>query len=106
MSAGTGVTHSEFNLEDEDTTLFQIWIETDQPGAAPGWGAKPFPKDVRDGQFQVLASGDAGDGALTIHADARVLGATLRGGESLDLRRESRAAPLSGRERTCAGQWS
>ena len=44
MSAGSGVTHSEFNLEDEDTTLFQIWIETDKPGAAPGWGAKPFPE--------------------------------------------------------------
>ena len=84
MSAGTGVTHSEFNLEDEDTTLFQIWIETDKPGAAPGWGAEPFPKDARDGQFQVLASGDASDGSLTIHADARVLGATLRAGESLN----------------------
>ena len=65
MSAGTGVTHAEFNLEDEDTTLFQIWIETDRPGAQPGWGAKPFPKDARDGQFQLLASGDADDGALT-----------------------------------------
>ena len=48
------------NLEDEDTTLFQIWIETDRPGAQPGWGAKPFPKDARDGRFQLLASGDAG----------------------------------------------
>ena len=83
MSAGSGVTHSEFNLEDEDTTLFQIWIETDIPGAAPGWGAKPFPKDARDGRFQILASGDARDEALTIHADARILGATLHGGESL-----------------------
>jgi redox-sensitive bicupin YhaK (pirin superfamily) len=83
MSAGTGVTHSEFNLEGEDTTLFQIWIETDKPGSAPGWGAKPFPKDARDGQFQLLASGDPTDGALSIHADARVLGATLRGGGQL-----------------------
>ena len=38
MSAGTGVTHAEYNLEDEATTLFQIWIETDQPGAKPGLG--------------------------------------------------------------------
>ena len=83
MSAGTGVTHSEFNLEDEDTTLFQIWIETDKPNSPPGWGAKPFPKEVRDGQFLLLASGDASDGALTIQADAKILGATLRGGESL-----------------------
>ncbi|HWQ85288.1 pirin family protein [Brevundimonas sp.] len=83
MSAGTGVRHSEFNLEDETTTLFQIWIETDKPGARPGWGMKPFPKSDRTGKFQVLASGDASDEALTINADARVLGATLNAGESL-----------------------
>ena len=83
MSAGTGVRHSEFNLEDEMTTLFQIWIETDKPGARPGWGMKPFPKSDRTGKFQVLASGDPTDEALTINADARVLGATLKAGESL-----------------------
>jgi len=83
MSAGTGVRHSEFNLEDEMTTLFQIWIETDKPGARPGWGMKPFPKSDRTGKFQVLASGDPDDDALTINADARVLGATLKAGESL-----------------------
>ncbi len=83
MSAGTGVRHSEFNLEDETTTLFQIWIETDKPGARPGWGMKPFPKSDRSGKFQVLASGDPDDGALDINADARVLGATLKAGESL-----------------------
>ena len=83
MSAGTGVRHSEFNLENEMTTLFQIWIETDKPGAKPGWGMKPFPKSDRTGKFQVLASGDPTDEALTINADARVLGATLKAGESL-----------------------
>ena len=44
MSAGTGVRHSEFNLENELTTLFQIWIETDKPGAQPSWGQRDFPK--------------------------------------------------------------
>ena len=83
MSAGTGVRHSEFNQEDELTTLFQIWIETDRPGAEPGWGAMQFPKSDRSGRFTVLASGDPADGALTINADARVLGATLKAGESL-----------------------
>lgn len=83
MSAGTGVRHSEFNLENEMTTLFQIWIETDKPGARPDWGMKPFPKSDRTGKFQVLASGDTSDEALTINADARVLGATLKAGESL-----------------------
>jgi redox-sensitive bicupin YhaK (pirin superfamily) len=85
MSAGTGVTHAEYNLEDEQTTLFQIWIESDRPGAAPSWGAMPFPKESRDGAFQLLASGDSGDGALTINADARVLGASLKGGETIRL---------------------
>ena len=83
MSAGTGVTHAEYNLEDEATTLFQIWIETDEQGAKPGWGARPFPKDSREGEFQLLASGDPGDDALTIHADARVLGATLKAGKAI-----------------------
>ena len=83
MSAGTGVQHAEYNLEDEDTTLFQIWIETDRPSAPPSWGAKPFPKDSRAGQFQLLARGDEQDGALTITADALILGATVKAGESI-----------------------
>lgn len=83
MSAGTGVRHSEFNLEDETTTLFQIWIEADERGAQPSWGAKTFPKSDRSGRFSVLASGDKGDDALTINADAKVLGATLNAGETI-----------------------
>ncbi|MFA4951758.1 pirin family protein [Brevundimonas sp.] len=83
MSAGTGVRHSEFNLENEPTTLFQIWIEADKRGAQPSWGAKVFPKSDRTGQFSVLASGDTTDDALTINADAKVLGATLNAVESL-----------------------
>jgi redox-sensitive bicupin YhaK (pirin superfamily) len=83
MSAGTGVVHAEYNLEDEQTTLFQIWIETDKPSAQPGWGAKPFPKDSREGKFQVLASGNGDDGALSINADAKILGATVKAGESI-----------------------
>jgi redox-sensitive bicupin YhaK (pirin superfamily) len=86
MSAGTGVTHAEYNLEDEETTLFQIWIETDRPSAPPSWGMMPFPKQAREGSFQTLASGDSDDGALTINADARILGATLAAGTSLTYR--------------------
>ena len=84
MSAGSGVRHAEFNREDEPTTLFQIWIEPRSSGGEPGWGAKPFPKGDRSGRWVTLASGFAEDGdALTIRADARVLGATLKAGESL-----------------------
>jgi redox-sensitive bicupin YhaK (pirin superfamily) len=83
MSAGNGVTHAEYNLEDEETTLFQIWVETDWPGVAPAWGMMPFPKEAREGDFQLLASCNPDDGALTIHADAKVMGATLNAGKSL-----------------------
>jgi redox-sensitive bicupin YhaK (pirin superfamily) len=86
MAAGTGVRHAEYNLEDETTTLFQIWIETDRPGAPPSWGARKFPKDDRAGAFVALASGFEGDSeALKINAAARVLGATLKAGETAAL---------------------
>lgn len=85
MSAGTGIAHSEYNLEDETTTLFQIWILPTVTGKAPSWGAQPFPKGERSGRFVALASGFADDeGALPIRADARVLGATLKAGESVE----------------------
>ena len=84
MSAGTGVQHSEYNHEKVPTTLFQIWVIPRSTGVAPGWGAKPFPKDARSGAWAVLASGFAEDtDALPINADARVLGATLAAGASL-----------------------
>jgi redox-sensitive bicupin YhaK (pirin superfamily) len=84
MSAGTGIQHSEFNLEDQETRLFQIWILPDSQGHAPSWGARPFPKDSRDGRFEVLASGLAEDaGALRIHAQARVAGAFVKAGETI-----------------------
>ncbi|PXA97579.1 hypothetical protein DMC47_13065 [Nostoc sp. 3335mG] len=85
MSAGTGVRHAEYNLEPETTRIFQIWIEPRLKGGAPSWGAKPFPKGERSGRFVVLASGFAeDDDALRIRADARVLGATLKAGESVE----------------------
>lgn len=84
MSAGTGVRHAEYNLEPETTRIFQIWIEPRLKGGAPSWGAKPFPRDDRSGRFVTLASGFAEDAdALRIRADARVLGATLKAGETL-----------------------
>jgi hypothetical protein len=43
----------------------------------------PFPKEAREGSFQILASGNKDDGALSIHADARVLGATVKAGRSI-----------------------
>ena len=85
MSAGSGITHAEYNLEDETTRLFQIWIVPTQRGGNPSWGARPFPKGDRSGKFVTLASGFAEDGeALPIRTEARVLGATLKKGETTD----------------------
>jgi redox-sensitive bicupin YhaK (pirin superfamily) len=84
MSAGTGIRHSEYNLEAEPTTLFQIWIHPTERGGTPSWGAKPFPKADRSGAFVTLASGYTDDiGSLPIRAKARVLGATLKAGETV-----------------------
>lgn len=90
MSAGTGIRHSEYNLEEEATTLFQIWILPDRRGEAPRWDTRPFPRGDRAGKFVTLASGMAGDDdALPINADARVLGATLKAGDTVTYRTEA-----------------
>ncbi|MBN8875766.1 MAG: pirin family protein [Rhodospirillales bacterium] len=85
MSAGSGVRHSEYNLERETTRIFQIWIQPTSRGGTPSWGSKPFPKDARSGQFVTLASGRGDADALPIRADARVLGATIAAGERITL---------------------
>ncbi|PRD39535.1 UNVERIFIED_CONTAM: Pirin-like protein [Trichonephila clavipes] len=102
MSAGTGIRHSEYNLEADVTRIFQIWIVPDRGGEPPAWGAKPFPRGDRSGRFVALASGIAGDSeALPIRADARVLGATLKAGESTEYHlgadRHGYLVPASGR---------
>jgi quercetin 2,3-dioxygenase len=80
MSAGTGVTHSEYNLEDGLCRLFQIWVLPRERCVAPAWDQRQFPKADRSGTFNVLASGYDEYGALSINANARVLGATLAAG--------------------------
>jgi redox-sensitive bicupin YhaK (pirin superfamily) len=101
MSAGSGVRHSEYNLESAATRIFQIWIEPTTQGGAPSWGAKPFPKSDRSGRFVTLASGFANDNdALPIRADARVMGATVKVGErialDLDPSRHAYLVPATG----------
>ena len=84
MSAGKGVQHSEWNAETEDTTIFQIWIEPAEFGGDPDWGAREFPKQDRSGHWAVLASGDKEEDVLPIRQNARILGATLKAGETLE----------------------
>jgi len=87
MSAGSGVAHSEYNLEREATQIFQIWIEPTRRGDRPRWGTRPFPRGARSGKFVTLASGFASDDdALPIRAEARVLAATLKAGQTADYR--------------------
>lgn len=102
MSAGTGITHSEYNMESETTRIFQIWIIPGQRGLPPAWGAKPFPDHDRSGRFVALASGSADDtDALPIRADAKVLGARLKAGETavyaLGSARRGYLVPATGR---------
>ncbi len=84
MSAGSGIRHAEYNLEAGPTSLFQIWIHPRERGGKPFWDQRPFPKTDRSGRFVALASGYPEDDALPIRADARVLGATLKSGETVD----------------------
>ena len=96
MSAGSGIRHSEYNLEASKTKIFQIWIEPTTKGGPPTWGAKPFPKSDRSGKFVTIASGIDGDkDALPIRADARVLATTLKAGERAECAAQG-APPLSG----------
>lgn len=102
MSAGTGIVHSEYNLEDEETRIFQIWIFPERSGLPPSWGTRPFPAGERAGAFVTLASGMPGDSeALAIRANARLVAATLAAGQiadySIDSGRKVYLVPASGR---------
>ncbi len=88
MSAGTGVTHSEYNLDDTICRLFQIWILPRERNVMPRWDARQFPKPEQTASdqssgFTVLASGYGDEGALSINADARIYGAAIAAGGSL-----------------------
>jgi redox-sensitive bicupin YhaK (pirin superfamily) len=102
ISAGTGIRHAEYNLEDEITQIFQIWIEPKDTGLAPRWATRRFPKAERTGELIVLVSGRGDDeGALPIHQDAAILGARLAPGQGLNHRlaksRRAYLVPASGR---------
>ncbi|ANJ66415.1 pirin [Halothiobacillus diazotrophicus] len=79
MTAGTGITHSEFNPSTEEPLEFlQIWILPDRRGLEPGYQQKRF--DPRNG-LQLIASPDARDGSLRLHQDALLLQLRLSAGE-------------------------
>lgn len=82
MSAGTGIFHSEYNLESEDTRIFQIWIEPKRLGVEPRWDSKAFPRKPAVDALPLLAAGD-GTAPLTINQNARLFGGKLEQGTRL-----------------------
>ena len=86
MSAGTGIYHSEFNLESEDTHLFQIWIKPKYERVKPQWKAMQFPKGKIKETLPLLVSGfeeDKQGSVLYIHQDARIYGGIIGEGQTL-----------------------
>lgn len=86
MSAGSGVTHSEFNASDTDPVhLYQIWIMPNQRGGAPRYEERQI-GEARDGALALVASGDGRDGSFQIHQDADLYASVVPEGESLSHR--------------------
>jgi len=86
MSAGTGVTHSEFNASNTEPVHFlQIWLLPDRPGLAPGYEQKHFDATARQGRLTLVASPQGGEGSLTVHQDVRVYSGRLDAGERAEL---------------------
>lgn len=84
MSAGTGVTHSEFNAsKTEPVHLFQVWILPERRGLAPTYAQRAFPREERRGKLRLLASRDGREGALAIRQDVELMGGLLEGGEKV-----------------------
>jgi hypothetical protein len=73
MTAGTGITHSEFNPSPtEPVHLYQIWLFPNKKGLTPSYEQKKFPPEELRNRLRLVASPDAEDGSLTIHQDARI----------------------------------
>jgi quercetin 2,3-dioxygenase len=86
MSAGSGVTHSEYNHASDRTTHFlQIWILPNQRGIAPSYEQKHFDDASKRGQLRLVASPDGHDGSVTIHADASIRAGLFDGAEHTEL---------------------
>ncbi|GAB3751337.1 pirin family protein [Lysobacter olei] len=86
MSAGTGVTHSEYNHDQEGTTHFlQIWIIPAVRGIKPSYEQKAYPEAEKRGRLRLVASPDGSEGSVTIHQDARMYAGLFDGGETASL---------------------
>jgi len=91
MSAGTGIRHAEYNVENEDLDLFQIWLEPDENGHQPRWDMRTFDREHNFHGFVTLVSGRHGRehaGALFIHQDAALLAAVMDKDQSAEIELE------------------
>jgi redox-sensitive bicupin YhaK (pirin superfamily) len=82
MSAGTGVSHSEFNPSKSNGVHFlQIWIMPDKAGYPPSYEQKSFPESERAGKLRLVASNDGRDSSVTLHQNAKLYAGTFGAGE-------------------------
>ena len=87
MSAGTGVTHSEYNHSSAEPVHFlQIWLQPNRLGVEPSYDQQHFPIEDRRGRWKLLVSPDGRDGSIATHQDALMFGTLLAPGETLDYR--------------------
>src|SRR5262249_51183009 len=85
MSAGTGITHSEFNpSKTQPVHLRQIWVEPNRRGVQPTYEQRAFPGVSQSGKLTLLASEDGRSGSIRINQDARMYAATLKGGQKVE----------------------
>ncbi|WP_028863963.1 pirin family protein [Psychromonas aquimarina] len=101
MSAGSGITHSEYNLSSQPLALYQIWIETDKLNVQPRWQSKKFPAAAVTQRLPLLVSGFAQDkdAALFIYQQARIFGGNLKQGTVITQKITSQAYVLASKGR-------
>ena len=85
MSAGTGVTHSEYNNSANPVHLLQIWIMPEADGLQPSYEDRTFPREEKQDRLRLIASRDGRDGSTRINQDASVYASLLDSGKSLEL---------------------
>ena len=85
MSAGTGITHSEYNHSPSDLVHFlQIWIVPEAGGLKPGYEQKLFPEAEKRGRLRLIVSRDGRDGSVTVHQDVSGYATLLASGEKVE----------------------
>lgn len=85
MSAGTGVTHSEFNHSNDELVHFlQIWILPERAGARPSYAEKRFDEAEKRGRLKLIGSRDGRDGSVVIHQDVALYASVLDEGEQVE----------------------